>query len=72
MRQPLVEADAHGDAIGVARRGAAKKRFIARFAAAEQDELNVALHQVGKIFCTRSKPFCAVSREIIATMGVLA
>ena len=70
VRQPFVEADANGDTLGIAERGGAKKLFIARLAAAKQDELEIPFHQLGKDVSTRSRPFWAVSREIIATMGV--
>ena len=45
MGEGFVKTDAHRHPVRVSRRGGAKKLFILRRAAAEQNDLNIALHQ---------------------------
>ena len=72
MRQRFVKADAHarpGPDNAPPRRG--KNSSKRRLAAAEQDKLHSrAPSDESKMLSTRSKPFCAVRREIIAMSGV--
>src|SRR5919109_1144517 len=45
VSEGFIETKAQADPVGMSARGSAKELFVARFAGAEQDELDVALHQ---------------------------
>ena len=45
MGEGFIEGDAHAHTVGIPRYGGAKELFEAGFAGAEQDELDIALHQ---------------------------